>query len=1025
MRPVRLQINGFTCFKDEVCLSFDNLERFVICGPTGAGKSSLLEAILFALYGEVPRTSKHGLKDLISHGRDRLVVVLDFRTGDQLHRVTRKKYANPKRASEAQLERFDGDKFVPLTDQVRNVDAELLRLLGLGFQAFTQAVFLPQGQFAAFLQCEPRDRRDMLTDLLGLQVYERMRELAAGRAGSHAGEKAALERRLAEDFQGVTAAALTEMERQQAAVQQRAEESGCRVNQLQESLAETRRDYEKTRELADKEAFLKALEERRPEIAAREQQAADAQRAAGLVPLLDQADEARQEQERRAAEFVQAEQDCREVQKAYDAALAARAQARTAAAILPALHEKQLKLAEVAGKLTHCRDLEQQCADWRTALEEQREKQQQRATYRDQLVHELAALRAEQDAARTEQTAIGYDADFDRHLEAVRDQATQLQAERDRLAEAARMAEQKKIAAAAAETAAAGAAEGRAAAQQKKARAEQKTVAARRELAAAQNAHAAAHLRSGLVAGEPCPVCLQCISDLPGQEPVPVLVQLQEEVRRAEQALATASGQFMQLTVLAASAEASAERTRQEAKEARTAWNTRKRAVAALTRKLQAAVGDRLAGFDGATVEGRILTAVAEMAVRRQKYEQAAKQLADREQHLALKRQEEIAARQEIAEIVAAVTMAEGRLGQLQAALDQMRAAIHAVTDAADPGVEQQRIARQIADLEAALADAETTEADAGRRLAEAHGRVAQLRQVADDAGTRARTTAAKAQEMLRQTGFADAAAARAAARPAPAVEQLRADIAAHYTELHGLQKRIAVLLDELKGRRVDDAAYRRAEETYRLCLQEHQQARQEQALLAEKIQTLRDKLARVDDLRRDLENQRRHYRIYRRLAEDLRNDHFQAYLLEEILGELVRGAAYQLGRLTSDRYGLDYADDQILVIDHDHAGERRSTDTLSGGETFLASLALALELSAQVQRTLGAVHLDCLFIDEGFGTLDPETLRVAADAVRGLQVGGRMVGIITHIPELKDEFEQRVIVAREGGLAGVRVEGV
>src|SRR5579883_1111142 len=226
MRPVRLQINGFTCFKDEVCLSFDHLERFVICGPTGAGKSSLLEAILFALYGEVPRTSKHGLKDLISHGRDRLVVVLDFRTGDQLHRVTRKKYANPKRASEAQLERFDGDKFVPLTDQVRNVDAELLRLLGLGFQAFTQAVFLPQGQFAAFLQCEPRDRRDMLKDLLGLQVYERMRELAAGRAGSHAGEKAALERRLAEDFQGVTAAALTEMERQQAAVQQRAEESG-------------------------------------------------------------------------------------------------------------------------------------------------------------------------------------------------------------------------------------------------------------------------------------------------------------------------------------------------------------------------------------------------------------------------------------------------------------------------------------------------------------------------------------------------------------------------------------------------------------------------------------------------------------------------------------------------------------------------------------------------------------------------------------------------------------------------------
>jgi len=87
-------------------------------------------------------------------------------------------------------------------------------------------------------------------------------------------------------------------------------------------------------------------------------------------------------------------------------------------------------------------------------------------------------------------------------------------------------------------------------------------------------------------------------------------------------------------------------------------------------------------------------------------------------------------------------------------------------------------------------------------------------------------------------------------------------------------------------------------------------------------------------------------------------------------------------------RYGLDYIRDQIVVIDRDNASERRSTDTLSGGETFLASLSLALELSAQVQHAVGAIHLDCLFIDEGFGTLDPDTLRVVADAVRSLQVG-------------------------------------
>jgi DNA repair protein SbcC/Rad50 len=98
--------------------------------------------------------------------------------------------------------------------------------------------------------------------------------------------------------------------------------------------------------------------------------------------------------------------------------------------------------------------------------------------------------------------------------------------------------------------------------------------------------------------------------------------------------------------------------------------------------------------------------------------------------------------------------------------------------------------------------------------------------------------------------------------------------------------------------------------------------------------------------------------------------------------------------------------------------------DALSGGETFLASLALALALSEQVQRIVGAVHLGCLFVDEGFGTLDPETLRTVSDTIRGLQVGGRMVGIITHVPELREEFEQQVLVTKEGGISRVEVVG-
>jgi exonuclease SbcC len=76
------------------------------------------------------------------------------------------------------------------------------------------------------------------------------------------------------------------------------------------------------------------------------------------------------------------------------------------------------------------------------------------------------------------------------------------------------------------------------------------------------------------------------------------------------------------------------------------------------------------------------------------------------------------------------------------------------------------------------------------------------------------------------------------------------------------------------------------------------------------------------------------------------------------------------------------------------------------------------------VQRAVGAVNLDSLFIDEGFGTLDPDTLALASETLQGLRVGGRMVGIITHIPELRDEFAQQVIVTKRQGFSTVEVRG-
>jgi DNA repair protein SbcC/Rad50 len=140
-------------------------------------------------------------------------------------------------------------------------------------------------------------------------------------------------------------------------------------------------------------------------------------------------------------------------------------------------------------------------------------------------------------------------------------------------------------------------------------------------------------------------------------------------------------------------------------------------------------------------------------------------------------------------------------------------------------------------------------------------------------------------------------------------------------------------------------------------------------------------------------------------LAIDLRGDRFQEYLLEEAFKTLVASASVRMQAM-SNRYTLGWEAGEFYVIDHDNAGERRRAETLSGGETFMASLCLALQLGEEVLRTSGALQMDSLFIDEGFGTLDSDSLSEVTDAIESLrQDGGRLIGVISHRRELTDRL--------------------
>jgi exonuclease SbcC len=178
VRPTKLSIQGLTAYKQPVEIDFTDLDLFAITGPTGAGKSSLVDAITFALFGKAPRVG-NSVKELISQGEERLKVTLEFTTNGDRYRIYRS--TARKGPAPVQLERFhaERDEWVPEeVDRVRDTNAFVEELLQMDYEAFVRSVLLPQGQFQEFLAGDRDQRRKVLDGLLRLNVFAVMHQRA-------------------------------------------------------------------------------------------------------------------------------------------------------------------------------------------------------------------------------------------------------------------------------------------------------------------------------------------------------------------------------------------------------------------------------------------------------------------------------------------------------------------------------------------------------------------------------------------------------------------------------------------------------------------------------------------------------------------------------------------------------------------------------------------------------------------------------------------------------------------------------
>ena len=258
MRPLRLDLAGFATFRDETTVDFTDADFFALVGPTGSGKSSIIDAICFALYGTVPRwrnssSVSNALAPSAAEARVRLV----FETAGERYvatRVVRRDGKGRVKTAGAALQRmpagFDVRKLdtgltpddlgEPLAGTPTELDAAVTEVIGLPYDQFVTCVVLPQGEFAEFLHAKPATRQQILVNLLGFSIYEQVRERATARAGRAEAELSATDRLLA-DLAGVDDAALAAAEQRATAMQELVEQVEAALPRLATAQADADR----------------------------------------------------------------------------------------------------------------------------------------------------------------------------------------------------------------------------------------------------------------------------------------------------------------------------------------------------------------------------------------------------------------------------------------------------------------------------------------------------------------------------------------------------------------------------------------------------------------------------------------------------------------------------------------------------------------------------------------------------------------------------------------------------------------
>ncbi|PZE23221.1 AAA family ATPase [Curtobacterium sp. MCLR17_042] len=982
----RLELRAIGPYPDLVTIDFAALAAsgvFLLEGPTGSGKSTIIDAVVFALYGGLAGSDASSDR-LHSQHADPAVepfVELVFETGAGTYRVRRTpQYDRPKQRgtgtvkqqASVQLFRLAAPTDVagePMSSRIPEVGVEIARIVGLDRAQFLQTVVLPQGEFARFLRSPGEDRRKLLQSLFGTQVYDRTAdELSARRRAVQAEVEGADDRvrdalarfaqaaDLAEADESVvagTVASLRATADAAGAARSAAAAAVTAATEHERSVTARAAALERRAALLLRQTVLNddapAIEQARAAVATAERAARVAAVADGLDAATVRADDTAAAAARLHEQHALGAVDAQQVARRRDTLTDALSDVRHLVAVEAEADARRTAIAEASATASRLTD---DLAALDTALEA-------RPTERARIV----------EAARTASTTAA-DADAAAH-EVARVQSLRADlAARDRAEQ--RVAGAERIVADARRRAT-------------------EALDAERSLRERRIAGLAGELGAALTPGDPCPVC--------GSTAHPSVAAPQDDhptiqaVESAGDATRLADQQL---------ADAAADLAVERAENLRLTDVVGAVDTVALDAMAVAADERVRAAHDAAAL-------VLEHERERTAHDTATRAL-ERERN-------DLDARRTVLASTAAsdAERLEADLRSVHEAIGRLAALLDSDSDNGSSPVSLRAVVDELDGRLTVL-----------RAVAEADDRAAAAARARDE-------RSAEVARVLDEQGFPDADAARAGLLDPDTIARFRSSISAAEAERAvvraGLDDPAVVQAadDDPEQLDVPAAQAERVRATAEL-----DEATRLAVTAAHRAEAVEQCATEVDRTVRARQETSARSRAVVRLA-DVANGvtsvnptgiTLGTYVLMRRFEDVVAAANDRLRGMLAGRFTLETSDEResgsrarrtgLALAVHDHTTDTvRDPRSLSGGETFTVSLCLALGLADVVQAEAGGVSLGTLFVDEGFGTLDPETLDDVIGQLSRLTAGGRQVGIVSHVEELKQRIPERIAVRR------------